>query len=100
MSFHRFAFMAALPGVVLAQQPQAFEVASIKPGVPGAGTETRRYPGGRFTATGVTLKALIQRGWDVKDFQITGGPGWVNSERFDVEAKASATGTVDGTSLA
>jgi uncharacterized protein (TIGR03435 family) len=71
-----------------AQNPRKFEVASIKPSAPDSGTETRRYPGGRFTATGVTLKRLIQRGYEVQDFQIDGGPKWVNSERYDVVAKA------------
>ncbi len=99
MGFPRIAFVSVLAGVVFAQQPQTFEVASIKPST-GAGTETRRYPGGRFTATGVTLKALIQRAWDVKDFQVSGGPGWVNADRFDLEAKASTTGMVEGSSLA
>jgi uncharacterized protein (TIGR03435 family) len=46
------------------------------------------------------LKALIQRAWDVKDFQIAGGPGWANSERFDVIAKAATSGTVGGPELA
>lgn len=84
----------------LSQQNALFEAVSIKPAMPDGHTETRRYPGGRFTATGVTLKALIQRAWDVKDFQITGGPGWVNSERFDVSAKAATSGTVSGPELA
>jgi uncharacterized protein (TIGR03435 family) len=72
-----------------AQSQQVFEVASVKRSAPDSHTETRRYPGGRFTATGVTLKALIQRAYDVQDFQIVGGPKWLTSYRYDVEAKAS-----------
>jgi uncharacterized protein (TIGR03435 family) len=81
------------------QQTGAFEAVSIKLAAPDAHTETRRYPGGRFTATGITLKALIQRAWDVKDFQITGGPGWINSDLFSVTAKAPASGTITGPEL-
>ena len=45
-------------------------------------------PGGRFTARGVTVKFLIQRAYDIRDFQIVGAPGWVTSERYDIIAKA------------
>ncbi len=34
------------------------------------------------------MKILIQQAYGVKDFQISGGPGWINSERYDVVAKA------------
>lgn len=63
---------AALIGLPAIAQQTAFEAATIKPAAPDGHGETRRYPGGRFTATGITVKALIQRAWDVKDFQITG----------------------------
>jgi uncharacterized protein (TIGR03435 family) len=92
-----FAALIGLPG--LGQQTPAFEAATVKPAAPDGHTETRRYPGGRFTATSITLKALIQRAWDVKDFQITGGPGWVNAELFDVTAKAPTSGVINGPEL-
>jgi bla regulator protein BlaR1 len=78
---------------------RTFDVASIKPSSPDGGTETRRYPGGRFTASGVTLKALIQRAWNVKSFQVVGGPAWVNSQRYDVNAKAALDGNLSGDQL-
>jgi uncharacterized protein (TIGR03435 family) len=79
--------------------PAKFGVASIKPSSPDSGTETRRYPGGRFTASDVTLKTLIQRAWDVKSFQVTGGLAWVNSQRYDVNAKATLDGNLRGDQL-
>ena len=66
---------------------QSFEVASVKPSPPDSHTETRRWPGGRFTASGVTLRALIQRAYEVQDFQIVGGPKWMDNDRFEIEAK-------------
>ncbi len=95
----RVACLAAITIPAIAQQTAAFEAATVKPAAPDGHTETRRYPGGRFTATSITLKALIQRAWDVKDFQITGGPGWVNGELFDIIAKASTGGTISGPDL-
>jgi uncharacterized protein (TIGR03435 family) len=87
-------------GDVEAQRPpEKFEVASIKPSSPDSATETHRYPGGRFTASGVTVKALIQRAWNVKSFQVSGGPAWVNSQRYDISAKAAIDGNINGDQL-
>src|SRR6185503_5897604 len=84
-------FPILLVTVALAQQtaPQQFEVATIKP---NAANDNRIsigvQPGGRFTATGITLKLMIGQAYNVRDFQITGGPGWISSDRFDISAKA------------
>ncbi len=40
-------------------------------------------------ATNVTLKMMIALAWRVQEFQISGGPVWVGSDRFDIEAKAA-----------
>ncbi len=71
--------------------PQAeFEVAAIKPAAAGVRASfTEIAPGGeRFTATHTTLKLLIMTAYGVTDRQVSGGPSWVNSEYYDVEAKA------------
>jgi uncharacterized protein (TIGR03435 family) len=44
--------------------------------------------GGKFTATNVSLKELIQYAYHMQDFQISGTQGWMNSDRYDVIAKA------------
>jgi uncharacterized protein (TIGR03435 family) len=44
-------------------------------------------PTGTFTASGTTLKVLVQQAFGVRDFQISGGPSWVNTERWDLKAK-------------
>ena len=67
----------------------AFEVASIKPSEPGGrGIQIRISPGGRFNCKNVTTKMLIQQAFGVQDFQISGGPGWLTSEHYDIVAKA------------
>jgi uncharacterized protein (TIGR03435 family) len=65
----------------------SFEVVSIKPNRSGDNKFRLGTPAGRFTATGMTIKALIAWAFNVKDFQLTGGPGWINSERYDIDAK-------------
>jgi bla regulator protein blaR1 len=41
----------------------------------------------RFKTTNFTLHALTGRAYGLEDDQISGGPSWVNSERYDIEAK-------------
>jgi len=65
-----------------------FEVASIKPSDPDAkGSQIRFMPGGGLNMTNVPVRALITFAYDVRDFQVSGGPGWVGTERFDVTAR-------------
>lgn len=75
----------------LGAQP-AFEVASVKPAAPQAANIARSAGGPgtsdpeRFTFTNVTLKTMLMRAYVVKNYQIS-GPGWLDSERFDILAK-------------
>jgi uncharacterized protein (TIGR03435 family) len=72
----------------LAVSAQTFEVASIKPNTSGERFGHLRLPsGGSFSATNTTLKSLVVLAYHVKDFAISGGPSWVDSDRFDVAAK-------------
>jgi len=72
-----------------ATTPLTFEVASIKP----SGTDDHRFmiqiqPGGGLRTSGTTLKMLLTQAYDVRDFQVSGGPGWINTERYDITAKS------------
>ena len=69
--------------------PRSFDVASVK--LNQTGGDSRRAgtsPGGTFTATNVTLKLLISRAYGVAEAQIEGGPGWIDTETYDIAAKA------------
>jgi bla regulator protein blaR1 len=85
----------AQPGALAGIDPDAplpsFEVASIKKHVPDNGPGMRIMMGGpdvsQFRALNVTAKMLIAAAYGVREFQISGGPGWINSDRFDIEAK-------------
>ena len=58
-----------------------FEVASIKPKAANDDRiMIRMMPGGRFVATGITVKELIAQAYNVRPFQVQGGPGWMDSE--------------------
>jgi len=69
-------------------QTAAFEVASIKLDKSGSGNSDSSFDHGRFTATNVRVKSLIQyEAYGITGAQIVGGPGWLNSEAFDISAK-------------
>jgi uncharacterized protein (TIGR03435 family) len=86
------------------QETPSFEVASVKPAgpdelsrkmpfLPPLAQERMRFRGGpgtkdpgRIDYSGVTLKMLLKRAYDVKAEQIS-GPGWLDTERYDIAAK-------------
>ena len=72
-----------------------FEVASIRPNTANDRIVTINVgPGGRFAARGYTLKLLIQRAYGVMGWNISGGPGWLDADRYDVSAKAKIAGNL------
>jgi hypothetical protein len=48
----------------------------------------RTVPDGRLLATDCTLKQLIQGAYSLEPWKIVGGPPWLDSDRFDIEARA------------
>jgi uncharacterized protein (TIGR03435 family) len=102
--FAAIAISSAMVRAGVQQSPQtpSFEAASVKPNVSGPGPfrNVMWPPGGRMTATGLTLRELIRSAY-VGDgiqliSQIVGGPSWLDTDRFDIVAKMS--GVTDGTS--
>src|ERR1700752_3527746 len=79
-------------GTVSAQAPGAapsFEVASVKPAPPPTPGMIKMQMGGdpgMVDYKNVSLKALIARAYEMKEYQVS-GPDWLDTERFDVLAK-------------
>jgi uncharacterized protein (TIGR03435 family) len=68
-----------------AEKPK-FEVASIKRSAPGQNGMAVSSSGNRFRATNATVQSLIMNAYPVHSFQIVGGPNWINTDGFDIEA--------------
>jgi uncharacterized protein (TIGR03435 family) len=67
----------------------AFDVVSIKPTVSNRGGGPGPFistSAGRLFGRG-SLKFFLQYAYGLQAFQIVGGPGWLSTDRFDVEAK-------------
>jgi uncharacterized protein (TIGR03435 family) len=81
----------------------AFEAASVKPNLSRDGERGASFTGGRFAMTDATLRDLVTFAYQRQDgrlrseSEVTGGPVWLNSDRFDVVAKAEGMGVgIDG----
>jgi len=71
----------------------AFDVASIRPTAPNTQQIVLLFlAGGGFRYTNTSLRSLIQTAYAVQDYQIVNGTNWMDSQKYDVEAKAAAGG--------
>lgn len=98
---HRIA-IALAAGMILAalargQERLTFEVASIKPSKPGGrGGGIKAMPGGQtYKAENVPVKLIISLMYKVPMRQISGGPSWIESDLWDIEAKAAHSYSLD-----
>ena len=65
-----------------------YDVASIRPNTTGANDSTfGPGPGGGIRAVNQTLLKLVTNAYNVRDFQVEGGPSWMKTDRFDIVAK-------------
>src|SRR5581483_2861899 len=70
-----------------------FEMASIKLNSSGSGIASINSTPGRLTAQNYPLDKCLQIAFDVyADAQLS-GPEWLNSQRFDIEARAAGPAT-------
>jgi uncharacterized protein (TIGR03435 family) len=89
-----FAAAAISSGSASFAQLPTFEVAAVKRAVSNQASPAGMFPrvlpqpGGRLMASNAPLTRLVQVAYQVEDFQVTGGPSWAASERFDIVAKA------------
>ncbi len=65
---------------------QSFETASLRPSRSPDCLDRVEVQPGRFTATCVTAKRLIEYAYGIDGYQLTGGPDWAGTDRYDVEA--------------
>jgi uncharacterized protein (TIGR03435 family) len=92
--------VAFAPACASSQAPAerlTFEVAAIHATRPGQlNGFIKAIPGGRgYMAENVTVKLMISLMYKVPMRQIKGGPEWLDSEHYDVEAKADRAYSLD-----
>jgi uncharacterized protein (TIGR03435 family) len=74
-----------------------FEVASIRPAKPGSNSGgIKPLPGGQaYVATNVTVKLMITLMYHLNSTQISRGPNWLDTDLYDVDAKADGPHSID-----
>lgn len=100
---HRSAVCGLFAALLVAQTPARiapdlrFEVVSLKPSTGREqGGGIRPAPGGlRYVAVNCPIKLMIQVANRVKAEEIVGGPSWLDTDRFDMEAKAEKPSSAD-----
>ncbi len=65
----------------------AYDIVSIKANESGSGNVDTTTKSASYSAKNVFLKNLLQHAYGIREDLIFGGPKWVNSARFDIEAK-------------
>jgi len=91
-----------LAALAQAQPPAArveYEVVSVKPGDPNDPSSSGRSTPGTMEMRNATLNTLVRGAYNLNEFQLVGGPKWVNSARFHVDAKFPAGTPGDQTRL-
>ena len=72
----------------------AFEVASVKPSFSASDRALVQAVPGRLLMQNFAPRTLIVLAYGVADYQVAGGPSWIGSDRYDVQAKAEGDATV------
>ena len=72
-------------------EPPVFEVATIKPDKSGSGILSFNNTPDGIQARGFTAQMLIRAAYGVDDNRISGAPGWLSSDLYDIEAKVAGT---------
>jgi uncharacterized protein (TIGR03435 family) len=85
--------LAIIVATISAQDPAPQYVASVKKNVGGTGSQIAISPAG-ITVTNMAVRLLIRQayGQQLQDFQLIGGPPWINSDRFDILVKPEGGG--------
>jgi uncharacterized protein (TIGR03435 family) len=52
-------------------------------------------PGGEFRASATTLKFLLEWAYGIQPLRHSGGPSWIDTDRYDIVAKAGDNATDD-----
>ncbi|HXW13657.1 MAG TPA: TIGR03435 family protein, partial [Terriglobia bacterium] len=80
------------PARMAADAKPAFEVATIKPHDPAQQGQTITLRGNEIITTNVTVHDLINLAYWLHHNQLTGGPAWAQSDKWDMAGKPDAPG--------
>jgi uncharacterized protein (TIGR03435 family) len=81
-------YLAAIATLLFAS---SYEVAAIHLSDPGSRGQIMQFlPGGGLSVSGTPIRTLISLAWQFPSERITGGPKWLDSDLYDIQAKPAA----------
>jgi uncharacterized protein (TIGR03435 family) len=80
------------PKKMRADADPMFEVATVKPTQPDSPGQSLTVQGNRMVTRGTTLSFLMAFAWGVHPKQISGGPAWLESDRWDITGQPNEDG--------
>ena len=83
-----FVLLIVLAATTLQAQRPTFDVATIKRNNSANEAAAVHGNGGRLEVVNNPLRNIIRNAWNLQSFQIVGGPSWIDSERWNILAKA------------
>jgi uncharacterized protein (TIGR03435 family) len=83
-----FIFSLLAVASIAVGQERRFEAVAIRPAKDVNGNYGWSWKGRRFTANAIYIKSLIAWAYDLKEFQLEGGPKWMANDRFNITAAA------------
>jgi uncharacterized protein (TIGR03435 family) len=91
--------LLCLFGAVWAQTAPVprFEVVSVKPSLAESGNSGITTRRGTLKASNVSLKRCIIGAYGIGPHQVVGGPAWLDSDRFEIDARADKSVNRDDT---
>src|SRR5262245_42640716 len=94
----RRAWVPAILMIVIATQqaglPRAqLEATSVRRHDSSVAETSNRFSTGRLSIRNTSVRDLVKTAYGVMDFQVSGGPDWFASEKYDIEAKAEGNAT-------
>ena len=73
-----------------ANRKASFEASTVAPNKTGTNRVMMRMaPGGVWDASNVTLESMIRLAYRLQEVQLVGGPAWIYSDRFDIQAQSA-----------
>jgi len=90
--------MRLCTGLVVGSVPlfcQSFDVADVKINKSEAGPSSAKLMNGQARFVNVPMRLLISASFGVTPARVAGGPGWLDSDRFDLTAKGAVDATED-----
>jgi hypothetical protein len=87
------AVMAILPPPASAQA--VFDVGSVKPNTTGSQRVSMGFTPDGYAASNAPLRLVVLSAYGVRPAQLTGGPAWMDVNRFDIVVKAAGAAPRD-----